>query len=208
MLPFKRKDISFICLLTAVHFYSVTISLCSVSYIWCLWRLPVFFLLHSRLPHFPFILTCYCMKLGRADAEFLPLISRDFCAVLQREQPPPCCHCCYSALCCICRWDIFLRPAFPELGTWVESLVFVLSQRCFCLRPIFLLNTTCNCIFMWNSTMPLQTPCVGVYANDRTRNEPLVVLGFFGGFFSFTFLVFICFHWLIELQWVGSKHCQ
>lgn len=76
------------------------------------------------------------------------------------------------------------------------------------LATYFLLNTTCNCIFMWNSTMPLQTPCVGVYANDRTRNEPLVVLGFFGGFFSFTFLVFICFHWLIELQWAGSKHCQ
>lgn len=133
----RGKDISFTCLLTAVHFYSVTISLCSVSCIWCLWRLPVFFLLHSRLPHFPFILTCYCMKLGRADAEFLPLISRDFCAVLQREQPPPCCRCCYSALCCLCRWDIFLQPAFPELGTWVESLVFVLSQRCFCLRPIF-----------------------------------------------------------------------
>lgn len=35
----------------------------------------------------------------------------------------------------------------------------------------FLLNTTCNCVFMWNSTMPLQAPCAGVYANNRTRNE-------------------------------------
>lgn len=99
-------------------------------------KTPCVFLLHSQLPHFPFIPTCYCMRWRRADTEFPPLILRDFCAILQRELPPPCFRCHYSALCCVCRWDIFLSPAFPELGTWVESLTFVLSQRCFCLWPI------------------------------------------------------------------------
>lgn len=62
----------------------------------------------------------------------------------------------------------------------------------------FLLNTTCNCIFMWNSPMPLQAPCTGVYANNRTRNEPFVWLGTFWVFyvFSYSFFFFLLINWI------------
>lgn len=142
-------------------------------------------------------LCAYCMKWRRVVTEFPQLILRDFCAVLHRELLSLYFHCHYSGLCCVCRWHILLPSTSRGLGTRVEFLVLVLSQRCFCLWPIFLLNTTCNCIFMWNSAMPLQAPCVGVYANDGTRNELLVGLGFFGFFFFPTFLGLVCFRWFI-----------
>lgn len=95
-----------------------------------------------------------------------------------------CFHYHYSAPCCVCRQDILLIPAFPKLcgATSVCS-----SSKVLLLVTQFLLNTTCNCTFMWNSTMPLQSPCVGVYANDRTRTEPLIGLRFFGGWWWFFF---------------------
>lgn len=89
-----------------------------------------------------------------------------------------CFHYHYSAPCCVCRQDIFLIPAFPKLG---GATSICSSSEVLLLVTQFLLNTTCNCTFMWNSTMPLQSPCVGVYANDRTRTEPLIGLSFFGG---------------------------
>lgn len=167
-------------------FYSVIISLCSFFFTFdaskdSWWYLSFFPNSHISLS----FLCAYCMKWRRVVTKFPQLILRDFCAVLHRELLSLYFHCHYSGLCCVCRWDILLPSTSRGLGTRVEFLVLVLSQRCFCLWPIFLLNTTCNCIFMWNSAMPLQAPCVGVYANDGTRNELLVGLRFFGFFFFF-----------------------
>lgn len=185
MLAFKCKDISFICVLTlrpifiqsqfcCVQFFTFDASENSLC----------FFFLLSWLPHFPFILMCLLHE-AEESRHWIPSINAEILLVLFCKVS--CHHLTFLVItqlfAVFADGPSFYLPAFTKLGAWVESLVLVLSQRCFCLWPIFLLNTTCNCIFMWNSTMPLQAHCVGVYANDRTRNEPLVGLGFFGVFF-------------------------
>lgn len=93
-----------------------------------------------------------------------------------------------SALLCLQMGHLSI-PRLPWAGNLGRVPDVCSFSKVLLLVTYFLLKTTCNCILMWNSTTPLQAPCVGVYANDRTRNEPLVGLGFFGGFFFHVFSI-------------------
>lgn len=187
MLSFKSKNISFTCVLAAavfihsqfhcVQFYTFDASEDSLWF---------FFFLFSPTPTFPFHSSVLIAWSGGEQTLSVP--SNHFERLLVLFCKGSCPHLTFSVITQLFAvfadgTSFYSPPPLPQaanLGRLPGACSF---SKVLLLVTYFLLNTTCNCIFMWNSTVPLQAACVGVYANDRTRNEPLVGLGVLGHVF-------------------------